>query len=135
MIKKIINKFNSWNKVKQDIEGKETKKFLHIKPREIWYINIWKNIWFESDWKNFNFKRPILVLKIVGSLVFIVSMTTKWKDNKFYYKIDNKYFNKDSYLTLSQVKTQDKKRFINKIWKIEVDDFNKIKRELSQLLL
>ena len=129
------NEFDSWNLVKQDINKKDNKNFLHVKTKEIRYINMWKNIWFESNWKNNNFKRPVLVLKIVWSLVFIVSMTTKWKDNRFYYKLNNKYFWKDSYLTLSQVKTQDKKRFIQRIWKIDTDEFIKIKENLKQLLL
>jgi len=48
-------------------------------------------------------------------MFFVISMTTQGKNNSFYYKIDNKYFNKDSYLTLSQIKSIDKKRFIEKI--------------------
>jgi len=129
------NIFNSWNIIKQKIDNKENRKFLHIKTKEFWYINIWKNIWFESNWKDINFVRLVLVLKIVWSLVFIVSMTTKGKDNKFYFKLNDRYFNKKSYLTLSQVKTLDKKRFIKKIWKIDTEDFIKIKENLKQLLL
>ena len=66
-------------------------------------------------------------------MFLIVTMTTKWKDNKFYYKIDNKYFYKQSYITLSQFKTIDKKRFIEKIWKIDENEFLEIKNRIKQL--
>jgi len=63
---------------------------------------MWQNIWFESNWKWDNFKRPVLILKRIWTMFLIVSMTTKWiwKENKFYYKLWNKYFNKNSFITL-----------------------------------
>jgi hypothetical protein len=42
-------------------------------------------------------------------------MTTKGKQNGFYRKIDAKYFQKDSFLVISQVKSIDTKRCIEKI--------------------
>jgi len=126
-------KFDNWNEIKKKI-NKNNRKF-YVRPREIWYINIWKNIWFESNWKWFNFKRPIIVLKKVWAMFFVASMTTKWKENNFYYKLDKKYFNKDSFISLSQVKIIDQKRFIEKIWKINTEDFLNIKNKLKELLL
>lgn len=127
-------KFNKWNELKQEINFSKIEDFL-IKEKEVWYIHKWINIWFESNWKWDDFKRPVLVLKKVWNLFFVVSMTTKWKkDSYFYYKIDNKYFLKDSFLVLSQVKAIDKKRFIEKIWTISWDDFRKIKKEIQNLL-
>jgi mRNA-degrading endonuclease toxin of MazEF toxin-antitoxin module len=124
----------NWNFIKTWIELKERRRFF-INSREVWNIYIWKNIWYESFWKWDFFTRPVLVIKIVGSMVFAVSMTTNWKDNnKFYYKLDDKYFNKSSYITLSQVKILDKKRFINKIWMIEEPEFEEIKKELKNVL-
>lgn len=62
-------------------------------------------------------------------------MATKWKDNnKIYYKLDKSYFNKDSYLILSQVKVVDKKRFFEHIETIKEEDFEKIKKELQNIL-
>ena len=61
-----------------------------------------------------------------------ISMTTKWKDDdKFYYRINDKYFNKKSYLTLSQWKCIDKKRFIKKTWEVSHNDLYDIKKELK----
>ena len=133
MIKESEKLFNNWNLIKQNIDFKKRNNF-YIRPREVWYINIWKNIWFESNWKSFNFKRPVLVIKNIWTMIFVLSMTTKWKDNKFYYKLNHKYFNKNSYITMSQFKTVDSKRFIEKIWKINKEDFLDIKKELKNII-
>ncbi len=124
-------KFDNWNIKKKEINS--SIKITYPKHREVWYISIWKNIWFESYWKWENFKRPVLVLARIWTMFLVVSMTTKWKDNKFYYKIDKNTFNRDSFITLSQIKSVDKKRFIIKIWKIEEQDFQKIKNRIKKL--
>lgn len=130
----IIDKFDDWNKLKQEINFTDTKTF-YIKERQVWYLHSGLNIWFESNWKWDDFKRPVLVIKKVWNMFFVVSMTTKWKDdNKFYYKLDNSYFDKESYLVLSQVKVVDKKRFFEHIETIKEDDFLKIKKELKKIL-
>ena len=126
-----IELFDNWNLLKKEVN--KTEKYFYPKHREIWYISIWKNIWFESNWKWDDFKRPVLILKRIWTIFLIVSMTTKWKDNIFYYSLNNKYFNKPSFITLSQFKTVDKKRFIEKIWKIEENDFLEIKNRIKKL--
>ncbi len=123
--------FDKWNNKKKQID--ERKKKVYPKKRDIWYISMWKNIWFESFWKWDDFKRPVLVLKRLWSMFLVVSMTTKWKDNKFYYKLENDYFNKDSYITLSQFKTVDSKRFIEKLGKINEEDLLIIKNKIKKL--
>ena len=124
-------KYNSWNILKQNINfWKNENKYP--KPWEIWYLNVWLNIWSESSWKGIFFKRPVLIIKKLWNLFLTISMTTKWKNNnKFYYKIDDCYFEKESYLILSQAKSVDKKRFILKIWELTHKDFYKIKKELK----
>lgn len=130
-----IDKFDNWNELKQDIHFSDVKEF-YVKAKQVWYIHKWMNIWYESNWKWLDFKRPVLVLKKVGNLFFVVSMTTKWKDNnKFYHRIDDSYFWKKSYIVLSQVKVVDKKRFLEEIWEISWEDFRKIKKEIQNLLL
>lgn len=116
--------FDKWNERKKEIET--YNKITYPKHREIWYIFIWKNIWFESNWKWIDFKRPVLILNRIWTMFLIASMTTKWKCNKFYHKIDEKYFEKESFITLSQFKTIDKKRFIEKIWRIDEVEFGEL---------
>ena len=123
--------FNQWNEKKKKISIHE--KIVYPKHREIWYVSIWKNIWFESNWKWVDFKRPVLILKRIWTMFLVVSMTTKWKNNGFYYKIDDRYFNKSSFITLSQFKTIDKKRFIEKIWRIKEEEFDIIKNKIKKL--
>ena len=124
-------KYDSWNNLKQDIHFLENEvKFP--KPWEIWNIYNWLNIGYESIWKWIDFERPFLIIKKLWVMFLCISMTTKWKDNsKFYYKLDNKYFHKSSYLTLTQWKCIDKKRFIKKIWEISHNDLYNIKKELK----
>ena len=50
------------------------------------------------------------------------------------FKKRNNYFNKNSFLTFSQFRTIDKKRFIEKIWKINKEDFLDIKKELKNII-
>lgn len=126
-------KYNKWNKLKQEINSIELKEF-YIKERQVWYIHNWVNVWYESNWKWVDFKRPVLVLKKVGALFFIATMTTKWKNSKFFYKLEDETFWKDSYVTLSQVKIIDKRRFFEHIWIVNVNDFVKIKNELQNIL-
>lgn len=127
------NKYDNWNILKQNINISEQKVFF-VKERQVWYIHNWINIWFESNWKWDDFKRPVLVLKKVWALFFIATMTTKWKENKFYYKINNNCFDKDSYISLSQIRIVDKRRFFEHIWTVEESDFEKIKKELQNIL-
>ena len=126
--------FDEWNELKKDIHFWEAKNIL-IESGDIWYINIRLNIGSESIWKWKDYKRPVLVIKKLWNMFLCISMTTKWKeDNKFYYKINDKYFNKNSYLVLSQVKSIDKKRFIKRIWSISKIDLTIIKKELKLFL-
>jgi len=125
------SKLNSWNIIKKEINFVyKERKFP--KPWEVWNIYNWVNIWFESIWKWEFFERPFLVIKKLWNMFLCISMTTKWKDNdRYYYKIDDSYFNKKSYLTLSQWKCIDNKRFIKKIWKLSKSDLFEIKKELK----
>lgn len=120
--------FNNWNILKQYIHNKEQKSF-YIKQREVWYINMGVNIWAEENGKKEDFRRPVLVLKKIWNLYLCVAMTTKWKDNNFFY---HKY-RENSYIILSQSKTIDRKRFLNKIETINKEDFSTIIKKLKTL--
>lgn len=123
--------FEKWNIIKQELHYSK-KNEVYAKAWDIWYINSWINIWFESMWKGKRYKRPVLVIKKLWWMFLCISMTTKWKENIFYYKLDYKYFNKESYLVLSQVKSNDSKRFVEKIWELSHKNFYEIKKELKK---
>jgi mRNA-degrading endonuclease toxin of MazEF toxin-antitoxin module len=130
-----IEKYDNWWIIKKELNFWEDREFF-INNREVWYISVWANIWNEVYWKSHNFKRPVLVIKKVWNLFFCVSLTTKWKiSSKFNFHLDKKYFSiNNSFINLSQIKTYDKKRFIENIWTIDEEDFNKIKKDLKKLL-
>ena len=122
------DKFNKWSELKQKLHFNEKKSF-YVKQREIWYINMWINIWTEENWKKDDFRRPVLVLKKIWSLYLCIAMTTKWKDNNyFYYK-----YKENSYIILSQSKSIDRKRFLDKIETMNKDDFEKIIKKLKTI--
>ena len=132
------NKFDTWNQLKKQIDKKNKEKF--IKERQIWYVNLWKNIWFEEDWKWELFLRPVLVLKRIWNLFFTVALTSKWKSNNFYYKLEdlnikNPKYKNSSYAILSQVRVLDKNRFFENFWYVSMNEFSYIKKKLREFLL
>ncbi|MEL6945159.1 MAG: type II toxin-antitoxin system PemK/MazF family toxin [Bacteroidota bacterium] len=127
--------FDQRNQLKKQLDASLTnKKGIYIKEREIWNSNFGVNIGSETDGKPHNFTRPVLVIKKVGSMFFVVPMTTSGKDNRFYHTIPNHYFRHASRLMLSQAKVIDRKRFIRKIGILGKEDFLAAKEKLKTLL-
>lgn len=100
------------------------------------------NIGNESNGKQ-DFRRPVLVMKKVGNLFFVVPMTTKGKDSKFYHILrQNEYIERYHYqipeisrAQLSQVRIMDKRRFLDRIGYVHKEEFAEIKKKLRELLL
>ena len=134
-------KFEKWNREKQELEQLDYEDF-YVNPRDIYFTKMWINIWYEQNGKK-DFLRPVLVLKKIWNLFFTIALTSKWKNNSpFYYKFKSANFNEEnkkyadsSYCILSQVKVMDKKRFTQKIWYIEKNEFATIKEKLRKFLL
>jgi mRNA-degrading endonuclease toxin of MazEF toxin-antitoxin module len=82
-----------------------------------------------------DFRRPVLVINRIGGLFFVVPLSTKEKDNKFYYRLTSVDFKKPSLVMLSQARVIDKKRFMNKIGEISDEEFQKIKKFLRKMYL
>ncbi len=61
----------------------------------------------------------------------MIPMTTKEKNNIYHYKLRSFKWKK-SWLILSQLRTVDKKRFIEKIWEISTEEYKIIKKNLSK---
>jgi len=128
----MLDKFDIWNNLKKQVDKRNIKKF--IKERQVWYVHIGKNVRYEQDGKWNDFKRPFLILKIIWNMYFWVIMTTKWKNNQFYYKLPYDVFGKDSYCILSQLRSFDKNRFIEKIWIIPKNIFQDIKDDICKII-
>jgi len=133
--------FDGWSKQKKQINAKKKLNF-YINQREIWFTKTGVNIGFEEDGKK-DFLRPVLVIKKIGNLFFVTSLTSKGKDNHiFYHKFTEASFDQDnqkhvqsSYAILSQAKVMDKRRFSHHIGIISSREFKIIKQKLRTLLL
>lgn len=131
--------FDIWNEEKKLIHVSCLPQF-YVNAREIWYVKLWVNVWFEQNGKS-EYKRPVLVVKKVGNLFFVVPLTTHWKnDSIFYYLLKNVTFKEKnkvarSFCILSQGKVLDKRRFLHKIWEIGEQESLIIKKKLKEILL
>ena len=123
--------FDKWNILKKNIDNKKIN--LYFKEREIWFCYFGCNVGFEQDGKGDNFLRPVLILKKFNKNLFLgIPLTSKIKENKFYYKIILN--NKKQCLILSQIKIIDIKRLKNKRYIISDDEFKKVKTALITLM-
>src|SRR3989344_2005502 len=107
--------FDRWNELKKKLHISVKAKDFYFREREIWWCSLGVNIGFEQDGKNDNFERPVLIVKIFNKeVLWIVPLTSRHKDNKYYYKFD--YKNKPQSAILSQVRLISSKRLLRKIW-------------------
>jgi len=123
--------FDQWNREKKRVHtiwatGYRDVFFVHSK--EVWYVKLWINIWYEEDGKS-GYKRAVLVVKKIGNLFLVIPMTTKEKHNIYHHKLET-FVWRSSWLILSQIKTIDKKRFIQKIGEVSAWEFQNIKKNL-----
>ncbi|MDD5377278.1 MAG: type II toxin-antitoxin system PemK/MazF family toxin [Candidatus Gracilibacteria bacterium] len=137
----ILGRFDEWNGEKKQIHMIDPDGF-YVNEREIWYVKLGMNVGNESNGKQ-DFRRPVLVVKKVGNLFFVVPMTTKGKDSKFYHTLQkNEYIEhyrdqipEVSRAQLSQVRIMDKRRFLDRIGYVHKEEFAEIKKKLRELLL
>lgn len=132
------NIFNLWNIEKQKINNK--KGGVYINQREVWFTKMGQNIGFEENGKD-NFLRPVLVIKKIGNLFFTVALTTKGKENNYFYyrlkdiELENPKHINSSYLILSQVKVMGKRRFFKKVGTISNKELCIVKKKLKKIIL
>jgi len=119
--------FDKWNELKKEINKK--KKFPNFHEREIWFMNVGRNIGIESNGKGSAFLRPVLVLRKFNKEQFLgVMLTTKCKNNQFYYKLKDK-----SCILLSQIRIFSSKRLLRIMHKLKNEKFEEIKNKIFTL--
>lgn len=129
--------FDNWNEIKKETQKKEF--ILTIKKREIYWAKIGFNIGNEQYGKGKDFVRPIIVIRQLTSDLFIgVPTTTSIKDDSAYfhkitYKDDLSRDISSSAMILQQ-KVFSKKRLLNKIGKVDLENFEVIKEKLKKLI-
>ncbi len=125
--------FDARNILKKEIHSEEVSMYAH--PREIWYIKLWLNIGFEEDGKELQkwYIRPVLILSKVGNMYTVLPMTTKGKISRYYYRIQSIDFWKTSDVIISQIRSVDSKRFVEKMGMISKDEFFEIQKKVQEL--
>ena len=123
--------FNSWNKLKQNIDKQNHVPFF--KEREIWWCSIGANVGHEQNGKNDKFNRPVLIVKKFNNRLFWgVPITTQIKENKHYHLFQFKGQKQCAMLT--QMRLWDANRITGKMGRIGEQEFNRIKFDLSSYL-
>ncbi len=126
---KAIQDFDKWNKKKKELDY-SIKNILPDK-RHVWWLSVGLNIGVEEDGKNDNFERPVLVMKVFNKQCFLgIPITNIDKSNKKYYFLIT-YNQRKYFLILSQIRLFSVKRLSRKIYKVDSQDFLRIKKELK----
>ncbi len=132
-----MNNYDKWNKIKKETQEKNIKNFT-VKPKEIYWTKIGLNIGNEQYGKDENFARPVIVIRQLTSDLFLgVPTTTKTKENsQYFHKInytDNMSREINASAIILQQRVFSKKRLINKIGKIDSENFSQIVDKLRDL--
>ena len=125
--------FDEWNNDKKILAFCDNKK-VYPKTRHIYYIKLGVNIGFESDGK-IRFLRPVLVLAKLGSLFWVVPLTSKRKEGVFYHKITSVSFKgkRSSFIMLTQSRVVDRLRFQNEIGIMKKEEYFEIQKKMMKL--
>lgn len=118
----------------------DEKKKIHVtdrnffpKQRQIWYAKLGVNVWHEADWK-WEFTRPVLILKIIWSLLRCIPLTSQEKEWYFYYNLQSfVYNNKKSTAMLSQCRIIDRKRLEEMLWYVSEEELQSIQKALKSM--
>lgn len=124
--------FDQWNEQKKQLDA--SHRHVFVSEREVRLAHVWINIRYEIDGKWDTYERPVLVIKKLWGLFFIVPMTTKGNECPRYYDLPETIFEKPSRLILSQVKLIDRNRFVRKVKRIDKALFFDIKEKLKTFL-
>jgi len=128
--------FVGWDNLKQTID--KDSNIPTFNEREIWWCSIGINIGHEMDGKNRFYNRPILIIRKFNNRIFWgVPLTTKVKENPFYFKLDfqgNEKIARTRCAMLSHLRLYDGKRLHDKMGKISREEFDPIKVALKALL-
>ncbi len=128
-----IKDFIHWFKLKVRLDISVHSPPL-FKESEIWWCSIGENIGGEISGKGRYFRRPILVLRKLDRFSFIgLPLTSQLKTGTWY--ISLKVKGNDNFIILSQIRHIDYRRMDKILCTINDDDFQKIRKSLSNLIL
>ncbi len=124
--------FDLRNDEKQIIQASGKQVFAH--EREIRLTKVWQNIGNEQNGK-WQFLRPVLIYKKLRWVYLCIPLTTQGnKERSYHYKLNSFGTEKESYLSLNQIKTFDAKRLVNKMGYISLEEYKHIQKIFLELL-
>jgi hypothetical protein len=124
--------FNRWNILKKKLTDK--KNIPAFGQREIWWGHLGVNIGDEENGKSNVYSRPILIVKKFNNHIFWgLPLTTKIKEKHYYHKI--KFKDSEQCAMISQLRLWDARRLTTRMGKLPSDQFDAIRKIISDLIL
>lgn len=125
-----MKNFDDWNEIKKNTESSQGRTYF---VREIWWCKFGLNIDTEQDGKDTLYLRPCIILRSFGKdSCLVVPLTTSNK--KHYFRIDiGKLNEKENKANISQLKTIDTKRLVEKISYIDKKKFSELRKAVRNL--
>ena len=129
--------FDQWNEVKKSLESRlDVDKRYFFNEGEVWWCALGLNIGFEEDGKGIHFERPILIVKKFNQSIFLaVPLTTTLKKGSPYYFPITSPDEIMRSIIISQIRLIDIHRLTLKMFEIEVDVFQEVKKNLRQFFV
>ena len=124
--------FDLWNSRKKIINLKNKEIFCN--QREIWWCSIGLNVGSEEDGKNELFERPVLVMNVFNrDMLRVVPLTSRCKNDLFHVQI--KYGGMVGSAIISQMKTISARRLSRKLCRLDVAQFEDVRRNIQRSFL
>ncbi len=128
--KTMIKDFDLWSQLKKKIDLRNGPIFAEC---EIWWCSLGINIGHEENGKNELFNRPILVVRKFNRHIFLgIPLTTKIKNNRFYYRFI--FRGKIQCAMLSQIRVWESRRLTNRIGEISLKELEIIRKEIKKII-
>lgn len=125
-----IKNFDEWN-IKKKLTDAKLSNAPFFKERDIWWMSIGINIGFEEDGKHENFVRPVLIVRKFNRDLFLgLPMSTKLKDNKYYFSVTLK--EREVSVLISQLRVFSSKRIWNKMGELDTKDYENVMNYLRK---
>lgn len=124
--------FDQWNILKKKIHQEHLVKFYHA--REIWWCTLGINVGHEQDGNGEYFRRPVLILKGLGTDTCIVVPLTKSTSIHPLRPSIGVVDGKDACALLSQIRVIDIRRLVRKIQYLDKETFERIRKVVRGML-
>jgi mRNA interferase MazF len=123
--------FQAWHKRKAALNRSTYTRYFH--EREVWWMAIGHNIGDEEDGKGKNFARPVLIVRNFNNRLLLgVPLSTAKKTGAYYHLLS--LADSTSLALLSQLRSYDAKRLINKLGVVTRQDFRIVQRKLTAII-